>query len=202
MAASFNPASMTSPKPSPRQHRSTGLGSLHRLHRLRRRTASPIKRCCIMCRDLSLDLRHVRERPVPARLQFAREQPISWIGSIVLPKGAVGQRSAPLRGRGRGPRAPDPVAGPPPPRRLWRRRSRRDRPQPATHSRWRRQHADHRRRCSEGRHCPSRPGCSCSAGCRAWRLCTSASACARSGCSGSARRGARRHASARCDAGR
>ena len=90
MAASFNPASMTSPKPSPRQHRSTGLGSLHRLHRLRRRTASPIKRCCIMCRDLSLDLRHVRERPVPARLQFAREQPISWIGSIVLPKGAVG----------------------------------------------------------------------------------------------------------------
>jgi len=31
------------------------------------------------------------ERPVPARLQFARDQPIGWIGSIVLPEG-------PLRG--------------------------------------------------------------------------------------------------------
>jgi Major Facilitator Superfamily len=43
-----------------------------------------------MCRDLGLDFRHVRERPVPARLQFARDQPIGWIGSIVLPEGAVG----------------------------------------------------------------------------------------------------------------
>src|SRR5512145_2374524 len=42
-----------------------------------------------MCRDLGLDLRHMRERPVPARLQFARDQPIGWIGSIVLPEGAV-----------------------------------------------------------------------------------------------------------------
>jgi hypothetical protein len=32
----------------------------------------------------------VRERPVPARLQFARDQPIGRIGSIVLPEGAVG----------------------------------------------------------------------------------------------------------------
>ncbi|WP_368736638.1 hypothetical protein [Bradyrhizobium campsiandrae] len=45
---------------------------------------------CIMCRDLGLDLRHVCERLVPARLQFARDQPIGWIGSIVLPEGAVG----------------------------------------------------------------------------------------------------------------
>jgi hypothetical protein len=43
-----------------------------------------------MCRDLGIDLRHMRERPVPARLQFARDQPIGWIGSIVLPEGAVG----------------------------------------------------------------------------------------------------------------
>ena len=34
---------------------------------------------------------HMCERPVPARLQFARDQPIGWIGSIVLPEG-------PLRG--------------------------------------------------------------------------------------------------------
>jgi hypothetical protein len=44
----------------------------------------------IMCRDLGLDLRHMLERPVPARLQFARDQPIGWIDSIVLPEGAVG----------------------------------------------------------------------------------------------------------------
>src|SRR6266498_5763334 len=43
-----------------------------------------------MCRDLGLDLRLMRKRPVPARLQFARDQPIGWIGSIVLPEGAVG----------------------------------------------------------------------------------------------------------------
>jgi len=42
-----------------------------------------------MCRDLGLDLRHMRKRPVPARFQFARDQPIGWIGSIVLPEGAV-----------------------------------------------------------------------------------------------------------------
>ena len=29
------------------------------------------------------------ERPVPARLQFARDQPIGWIGSVVLPEGTV-----------------------------------------------------------------------------------------------------------------
>ena len=45
---------------------------------------------CIMCRDFGLDLRQMREHPVPARLQFARDQPIGWIGSIVLPEGAVG----------------------------------------------------------------------------------------------------------------
>jgi hypothetical protein len=43
-----------------------------------------------MCRDLGLDLRHMRERPVPARLQFARDQPVGWIGRIVLPEGAIG----------------------------------------------------------------------------------------------------------------
>src|SRR5215211_1895281 len=44
-----------------------------------------------MCRDLGLDLRHMRERAVPARLQFARDQSVGWIGSIVLPEGAVGR---------------------------------------------------------------------------------------------------------------
>ena len=43
-----------------------------------------------MSRDLGLDLRHVRERPVPACLQFARDQPVGWIGRIVLPEGAIG----------------------------------------------------------------------------------------------------------------
>src|SRR6476660_7342737 len=43
-----------------------------------------------MCRDLGLDLRCMRERPVPARLQFARDQSIGWIGSIILPEGAIG----------------------------------------------------------------------------------------------------------------
>ena len=43
-----------------------------------------------MCRDLGLDLRRMRERPVPARLQFARDQSIGWIGSIILPEGAIG----------------------------------------------------------------------------------------------------------------
>jgi hypothetical protein len=32
------------------------------------------------------------ERPVPARLQFARDQPIGWIGSIVLPEGPLRER--------------------------------------------------------------------------------------------------------------
>jgi hypothetical protein len=31
----------------------------------------------------------MRERAVPTRLQFARDQPIGWIGSIVLPEGSV-----------------------------------------------------------------------------------------------------------------
>ncbi len=43
-----------------------------------------------MCRDLGLDLCRMRERPVPARLQFARHQSIGWIGSIILPEGAIG----------------------------------------------------------------------------------------------------------------
>src|SRR5580658_10385191 len=43
-----------------------------------------------MCRDFGLDLRHMRKRPVPARLQFACDQPVGWIGSIILPEGAVG----------------------------------------------------------------------------------------------------------------
>src|SRR6516162_3880129 len=43
-----------------------------------------------MCRDLGLDLPHVRKRPIPARLQFARNQSVGWIGRIVLPEGAIG----------------------------------------------------------------------------------------------------------------
>jgi hypothetical protein len=32
----------------------------------------------------------MRERPVPARLQFASDQPVGWIGGIVLSEGTVG----------------------------------------------------------------------------------------------------------------
>jgi hypothetical protein len=103
---------------------------------------------CIVCRDLGLDLRHMRERPVPTRLQFARDQPIGWIGSIVLPEGSVDGVARRFEVAAEG--AHDPAAGLPPSRRLWRRRSRPDRPQSATHSRWHRQHAARRRRCSEG----------------------------------------------------
>jgi hypothetical protein len=44
----------------------------------------------IMGSDLAFDFRHTRERLVPARLQFAGHQPIGRVGSIVLPKGAIG----------------------------------------------------------------------------------------------------------------
>ena len=46
-----------------------------------------------MCRVVDtvlVDQETMRERPVPARLQFARDEPVGWIGSIVLPEGAVG----------------------------------------------------------------------------------------------------------------
>src|SRR6516165_7459644 len=40
--------------------------------------------------DLAFDLRHARERRVPARLQFAGHQPVGWVGGVVLPEGAIG----------------------------------------------------------------------------------------------------------------
>src|SRR5271163_4424208 len=43
-----------------------------------------------MSSDLAVNLRNMRERLVPARLQFASDQPIGWIGGVVLPEGAVG----------------------------------------------------------------------------------------------------------------
>lgn len=39
--------------------------------------------------DLALDLRHVGERPVPARFKLARHQPVRGVIGIVLPKGPV-----------------------------------------------------------------------------------------------------------------
>ena len=39
--------------------------------------------------DFAFDLRHARERLVPACLQFAGHQSIGRIGSIVLPEGAI-----------------------------------------------------------------------------------------------------------------
>ena len=39
---------------------------------------------------LAVNLRNMRERLVPARLQFASDQPIGRIGGVVLPEGAVG----------------------------------------------------------------------------------------------------------------
>jgi len=122
-----------------------------------------------------------------ARLQFARDQPIGWIGSIILPEGAVGGVVAPLEVAVEGlahliRRWPTSFSaavaaaiapGPTQSANAFSMASSTRRPAEGDGS--------------EGRHGPSRPGCSCSAGCRAWRLCTSASACARSGYSGSAR---------------
>ena len=38
-----------------------------------------------------LAFRYTRERLVPARLQFARHQPVGRIGGVILPEGAVGR---------------------------------------------------------------------------------------------------------------
>jgi hypothetical protein len=40
--------------------------------------------------DLAFNLRHARERLVPARLQFAGHQPIGRVGGVVLPEGPIG----------------------------------------------------------------------------------------------------------------
>ena len=40
--------------------------------------------------DFAFDLRHVRERLVPARLQFVGHQSVGRIGGVVLPEGAIG----------------------------------------------------------------------------------------------------------------
>ena len=40
--------------------------------------------------DLALDLRHMGERPVPARFQLASNQPVRGISGVVLTEGAVG----------------------------------------------------------------------------------------------------------------
>ena len=42
-----------------------------------------------MSRDLSFDFRHMRESFVPACLQFARDQPVGWIGGVILSESAV-----------------------------------------------------------------------------------------------------------------
>jgi hypothetical protein len=40
--------------------------------------------------DLALDLRRVSERPVPARFQLTRHQPVRGVSGIVLPESPVG----------------------------------------------------------------------------------------------------------------
>jgi hypothetical protein len=40
--------------------------------------------------DLAFDLCRPRERLVPARLQFASDQPIGRVGGVVSPEGAIG----------------------------------------------------------------------------------------------------------------
>src|SRR5258708_35219702 len=39
---------------------------------------------------LALDLRHMDERPVPARFKLARHQPVCGVSGIELPEGSVG----------------------------------------------------------------------------------------------------------------
>ena len=40
--------------------------------------------------DFAFDLCHANQRFVPARLQFAGDQPIGRVGGVVLPEGAIG----------------------------------------------------------------------------------------------------------------
>jgi hypothetical protein len=44
-----------------------------------------------MRRDFALDLGDASERLVPARLEFASDQPVGWIGGVILSKGAIGR---------------------------------------------------------------------------------------------------------------
>ena len=44
-----------------------------------------------MSGDLTFGLRNTRECRVPARLQFARHQPVSRIGGVILPESAAGR---------------------------------------------------------------------------------------------------------------
>ena len=37
-----------------------------------------------------LDLADTRERPVPSRFQFPPDQPVLWIGGVILPEGPIG----------------------------------------------------------------------------------------------------------------
>ena len=53
----------------------------------------------IMHGDLALDLRRVGERPVPARFQLARYQPVRWVSGILLPESPVGGIGAASRSR-------------------------------------------------------------------------------------------------------
>lgn len=39
--------------------------------------------------DLAFDFCHARERLVPARLQFAGDQPVGRVSGVVLPEGAI-----------------------------------------------------------------------------------------------------------------
>jgi hypothetical protein len=73
-----------------RRRRPDGL-EVRRQHAERYRIDGDSGRGRIMRRDPALDLRHMRERLVPACLQFTCHQPVRRIGGIVLPKGAVGR---------------------------------------------------------------------------------------------------------------
>ena len=115
-----------------------------------------------MSGNLALDLRHMRQRLVPARFQFASDQSVGRIGGIVLAEGAIGGIARRLEiAVERLAHLIPPLAGfsaRQQPRRRWRRGRRRS----AVPPRWRRRRASRRRQCSAARHCPSSPGCSCS----------------------------------------
>ena len=57
----------------------------------RRRIYDCSGRSGVMSGDLTFGLRNTRECRVPARLQFARHQPVGRIGGVILPEGAVGR---------------------------------------------------------------------------------------------------------------
>jgi hypothetical protein len=152
----------------------------------------------LMGRDLALDFGDAGERLVPARLEFASHQPVGWIGGVILSESAVSGIACCFKVAAESlarlisslvacsAAAIDAAMAPG--------------PTTPRNPRSRRRHAGLRMQCNVARRCPSSRAYSCNVGSDAERRYSGASACVRSGGSGSGRRARRRHAWAHHDA--